>query len=208
MTKLCIIADTHRRHREITIPPCDILIHCGDMCTFGGDPGTLDDIDNWFAEVPAKHVICIGGNHDFQLHHRAFRFAHATYLVDRVVVVEDLTIYGAPWCPELAGFAFYLPDEDLAEKWRAIPSGVDVLVTHTPPHGILDVPWGGTVHIGCKHLLGELGRIKPRVHAFGHVHASHGHVRKDGVDFFNAAVVGGPDFLVCHGPTLHSIEGG
>jgi hypothetical protein len=45
---LCIIADTHRRHREIAIPPCDILIHCGDMCSFQRDDlGTLQDVDDW-----------------------------------------------------------------------------------------------------------------------------------------------------------------
>ncbi|RYD32349.1 MAG: metallophosphoesterase, partial [Verrucomicrobiaceae bacterium] len=80
-TTVCIIADTHRRHRELVIPPCDLLIHCGDICSFQQDDmGTLEDIDCWFAEVPARRVVCIGGNHDFGLQSRGFRFAHAEYL--------------------------------------------------------------------------------------------------------------------------------
>ena len=43
----------------------------------------LDDVNMWLAEIPAKHVICVGGNHDFLLQSREFRFAHATFLEDR-----------------------------------------------------------------------------------------------------------------------------
>src|SRR5215471_14674334 len=68
MASLCILSDTHRKHREITIPDCDILIHCGDFCSFQrADLQTLKDVDAWFSESPAKHVLCVGGNHDFLL---------------------------------------------------------------------------------------------------------------------------------------------
>lgn len=85
---------------------------------------------------------------------------------------------------------------------RAIPTGVDVLVTHTPPFGILDLPTSGSVNLGCKHLLAELKRIQPRYHIFGHVHASHGRLIEGGTEFVNAAIVGGSDFEVRHQPTM------
>ena len=34
MITLCILADTHQKHRQVTIPPCDLLIHCGDFGYF------------------------------------------------------------------------------------------------------------------------------------------------------------------------------
>lgn len=207
MASLCIISDTHRRHREITIPPCDLLIHCGDFCSFGvEDQRTLEDVDQWFAEVPAKKIVCIGGNHDFPLYHAEFRFAHASFLQDMPLDAGGLTIYGSPWIPNLKGFAYYATEPTLLDHWREIPSGIDILITHTPPHGILDLPSVGIEHLGCPHLREELKRIRPRLHVFGHVHASHGTCLEDGIQFVNAAVVAGRDYLVCHGPTLIDMQ--
>ncbi|RBP35197.1 Icc-related predicted phosphoesterase [Roseimicrobium gellanilyticum] len=206
MPSLCIISDTHKKHRQVTIPPCDILIHAGDFCSFQhGDSETLEDVDIWFAESPAKQVVCIGGNHDFMLQSREFRFAQAILLEDSVVELEGLSIYGSPWVPELPGFAYYADPEMLMEKWKAIPTGIDILVTHTPPHGILDVPSSGQIHLGCTHLSDELKRIQPRLHVFGHVHAAHG-THDDGITrSINASIVGGADFEVCHRPTMISL---
>jgi Icc-related predicted phosphoesterase len=203
---LCIISDTHKKHRQATIPTCDILIHAGDFCSFQReDAETLEDVDIWFAESPAKHVVCIGGNHDFMLQSREFRFAHAIFLEDSAVEVEGLSIYGSPWVPDLSGFAYYADEEMLREKWMAIPAGIDILITHTPPYGILDVPSSGGVRLGCPHLKEELKRIQPRLHVFGHVHAGHGAHGGRMTQFINAAVVGGVDFEVCHGPILMSL---
>jgi Icc-related predicted phosphoesterase len=200
-TSLCIISDTHRRHREITIPSCDILIHCGDFCSFQReDLQTLNDVDTWFSEAPAKHVVCIGGNHDFPLQAREFRFAHAQFLEDEYAEIFGLTFYGTPWCPELSGFAYFASAEELVDRWKQIPSGIDVLITHTPPHGILDCTNSGTIHAGCPYLLEEMRRIRPRLHVFGHVHASHGILKTEATHFINASVAGGHDFAVRHAP--------
>lgn len=203
MTSLCIISDTHRKHRELTVPECYILIHCGDFCSFQQeDQQTLEDVDLWFAEVPAKKIVCIGGNHDFPLQNGEFKFEHATILEDSSVELNGLSIYGAPWCPDLSGFAYYASEEELLEKWRKIPNKTDILITHTPPHGILDLPTSQSVHLGCPHLLDELERIKPQLHVFGHVHASHGSCTESGISFVNASIVGGQDFEVRHTPTI------
>jgi Icc-related predicted phosphoesterase len=67
------------------------------------------------------------------------------------------------------------PGSALAEKWEKIPSDCDVLVTHTPPFGILDeCVHGGRV--GCDQLRRCLdeGIISPRLHIFGHIHEQYG----------------------------------
>ena len=53
------------------------------------------------------------------------------------------------------------------KKYRRnkVPAGTDLLVTHGPPRGHLDLG-----HIGCASLLSELWRIRSRLHVFGHVH--------------------------------------
>ena len=81
-----------------------------------------------------------------------------------------LRIYGAPQIPACGDYgvhAFQYPRG--SDAWsETVPEDVDVLVTHTPPkfHRDLALSQG----LGCEHLLKELGRVKPALHVFGHVH--------------------------------------
>lgn len=201
MPSLCLVSDTHRHHRELRLPDAELLIHAGDFCSFRqNDLQVLADVDEWFAGSGVEHVLCTGGNHDHELASGGFYFQHAEFLRDRLIEVSGLAVYGSPWVPDLLGHAFYASDEELAEKWRQIPSGLDVLVTHTPPAGILDQPHGSARSIGCRHLREELRRIRPRLHVFGHVHAAYGQVKDNGTLYVNAAVVAGPRSELAHPP--------
>lgn len=51
--------------------------------------------------------------------------------------------------------------------------GVDVLMTHGPPMGILDKT-SRNEPVGCEHLLRAARRCKPRLHCFGHIHEAWG----------------------------------
>ena len=35
--KLVFVSDTHELHEEIVVPPCDVLVHCGDFTNFAPD---------------------------------------------------------------------------------------------------------------------------------------------------------------------------
>ena len=189
------------------IPPCDVLIHCGDICSFQQhDRETIQDVDEWFAQQPAETVLCVAGNHDFLMENNGFRFEHAELLTDRLIEVAGLNIYGSPWCPDLPGFAFYQSELGLKKKWRQIPRDIDVLVTHTPPRGVLDLPSSKARHLGCPHLRDELLRIRPKIHAFGHIHASAGAIERDGMWYINAAIVSGRGMTVRNLPTVRLVE--
>ena len=188
-----VVSDTHLRHRELGLPPGDLLIHCGDMFnlrTTGA--AVLRDIDAWFGQQPFAKILCIGGNHDHALqdalkaNHQPFANAH--YLQDEVYSFEGLTIYGSPWVPGLPGHAFHRGQAGLQDAWQSIPKCVDVLVTHTPPAGILDRSSRGQSH-GCPILARRLPALKPRVHCFGHVHASAGETFRAGTKFINASMI-------------------
>jgi len=105
--------------------------------------------------------------------------------------VGGVHVYGAPWVPVYAKWrtAFNRDPAQIGDAWATIPDGVDVLVTHTPPYGILDrAPHGA--HMGCPALAPHVEeRIRPRFHVFGHVHADCGAVRRGGTVFINAAAV-------------------
>src|SRR5690606_32317587 len=75
---------------------------------------------------------------------------------------------------------------ELAAKWALIPDDTDVLVTHGPPHGILDRTYDHEP-VGCEQLRIALGRVRPRVHVFGHIHEGYGAAFVDGTLFVNAS---------------------
>jgi len=65
-----------------------------------------------------------------------------------------------------------------------------VLVTHTPPYGILDCINTGE-HVGCEDLRRALQRVKPKIHVFGHIHEDRGVVEQNGTTFINACICNG-----------------
>jgi hypothetical protein len=48
-TRIVCISDTHGKHREICLPPGDVLIHGGDF-TKSGEPGNIRDLNRFFGE--------------------------------------------------------------------------------------------------------------------------------------------------------------
>jgi hypothetical protein len=86
----------------------------------------------------------------------------------------------------MCDWGFYLfKNKDRKEKFDAIPSDTDVLITHSPPHGILDKFMDR--QLGCDVLLDRVKQVKPKIHLFGHIHGANGHIEKDGINFFNCS---------------------
>jgi Icc-related predicted phosphoesterase len=192
------ISDTHCQIHKIKIPNGDILIHTGDL-TFRGniveiskELRALEKLKSRFA-----HIIVTPGNHDW-LFERNFSLAQemcakagVTLLLDSSVTIDSIKIYGSPWQPEFMSWAFNLPrGEKLKDRWDLIPADTDILITHSPPHGVLDevkrveyYPAQSSgksrfiervEHVGCEELMKAVGRIKPAYHVFGHIHAQYG----------------------------------
>jgi Icc-related predicted phosphoesterase len=114
---------------------------------------------------------------------------NAIYLEDEAVVIEGLKFYGSPWQPWYHDWAFNLERGSvIKEKWDMIPADTDVLITHGPPHGILDLTYE-RILAGCEELALAVDRIKPRLHVFGHIHEAFGSLHKNGVHYVNACSV-------------------
>lgn len=84
----------------------------------------------------------------------------------------SLTVFASPWTPSLGGdWGFqYHPDQG---HDFSIEKGVDVVITHGPPRGILDYT-DSRQRAGCPHLFGAVARARPRLHCFGHIHEGWG----------------------------------
>lgn len=104
-----------------------------------------------------------------------------TYLQDTTVEVQcsngrRLRVYGSPKSCRHGNWAFQYPRTEGAGQWsNVVPDETDILVTHGPPRAHLD-----TLRLGCPDLLGELWRVRPVLHVFGHVHEGYG---KESVNF-------------------------
>jgi Icc-related predicted phosphoesterase len=186
--RLVCISDTHNLHNEVIVPNGDVLIHAGDATNYGSAP-EISAFAEWFNDLPHKHKIFTAGNHD-SLYQRELALADTFIpnLHDKSIEIEGLEIYGSSWQPEFFNWAFNLPrGKAIADKWKLIPEGTDILITHGPPYSRLDAVESGGM-VGCWDLLQTVKRIKPKLHIFGHVHHSYGKMEKLGIAFVNASI--------------------
>jgi len=204
--KIVVISDTHEKHDLVKIPEGDILIHCGDWTNQGTLP-SIEKFLEWFSKKPHQHKVFIPGNHELGLVNankaQAFdlinRYVNDNlhFLLNSSVTIEGLKFYGSPATPFFFNWAFnYHRGKDIAVEWSKIPDDTNVLITHGPPYGILDMiektfsNMGRDLHQGCKDLLDRINQLKElKVHVYGHLHADGGEsVVVNGVTYANAAI--------------------
>lgn len=194
MPRVVCLSDTHNCNEQIPVPDGDILIHAGDATNRGSIPEIIA-FNKWFASLPHQFKIFVAGNHDwlFETNNSYARILldpKIIYLQDSFVEVEGLKFYGSPWQPRFYDWAFNLMrGAELAEKWKLIPKDIDILITHGPPHGILDeVPRQFWIeNTGCEELRKKVEEIRPKAHIFGHIHCGYGQKEDFGVKFINSS---------------------
>lgn len=182
------ISDTHCR--QPNVPDGDVLLHAGDLT----NKGSFDEIQsqlNWLQTLPHRCKVVIAGNHDLLLdpdHVARFpdriyegqgtsrsdlNWGDVIYLNNSSVKLDfpgdrSLSVYGSPWTEQFGTWAFQYPP--IRDVWTdSVPAGTDILLTHGPPKGHLDLQCKG-----CPHLLGEIWRCRPRLVVFGHIHSGYG----------------------------------
>jgi predicted phosphodiesterase len=188
--RIVVVSDTHNLHHRISIPEGDVLVHCGDMLG-RGSLAELEAFDRFLAGLPHRHKVVIAGNHDWcfeqEPQEARSRVRHATYLQDESVVIEGMKFYGSPWQPWFFDWAFNLErGEPLRRVWASIPEDTDVLVTHGPPQGILDLTTRGE-SVGCEALRARVEELLTPLHLFGHIHEAYGTERRGKTLFVNAS---------------------
>lgn len=202
--KITFISDTHNKHKQIQdLPGGDLLIHAGDISSMGYKHEIqqfckwLDSLTNYTS------VVFIAGNHDLGFEKRPEEtmeivnsYKWITYLQDNHLSFGPDTetlikIYGSPWQPEFHNWAFNLPKNgwELEQKWNDIPEDTDILITHGPAFGYLDIVKGQYENLGCQLLTNRIKKIKPKIHVCGHIHSGYGYVFDGDTHFINASVL-------------------
>ncbi len=181
--KIVMISDTHEMHSRVEIPECDVLIHAGDI-TGRGALQKLNAFNTWIADLLADGVVgeavYIAGNHDLTLENnveaaegmlKAGQYLNCT--MAHVGPGDGLWVYGVPHQLAFCDWAFNTDEDGLKRRFDCIPEGVDILVTHGPPHGVLDENTQG-IHCGSVALYNWIKSYKPRLVVCGHIHEGHG----------------------------------
>jgi len=181
--KVVCISDLHGE--LLDTPPCDLLIIAGDVCP-GGDyldqiPWLQGPFKQWLKSREVKYTVGIAGNHDFYFEHYRKEGPMPLpwiYLCDEGVELGGFKIYGHPWSRRYNNWAFNIGNDELAMKNANIPEDTDILITHAPPKGVLDVVTEGHdlngFMLGDPYMRRRIIEIKPRLHVFGHIHSGYG----------------------------------
>lgn len=193
--KIIHISDTHGCHRRLTdLPEADIVVHSGDFTMNGSEPEALDFL-NWFCDLPYDHKIFICGNHDDCLYGANIDGLdpNVHYLCNSGVEIDGVRFYGVPM------FMGDCVTDRQMHNIEKIPVGTDVLITHSPAHGILD--FDDNVNYGDEQLLSKVMEVKPRLHLFGHIHSQHGILTGHGITFSNGAIMNA-DYTTLNQPNI------
>ena len=195
--EIIFISDMHTRHQTFT-PSLqnggDVIVCCGDITDMGTEQ-ELRKFVAWYDALPFTYKIVIAGNHDFIFEQSPSLARHILndtgiiYLENTEVVIDGLKFYGSPVTSNFNNWAFNKNyGAEIQHYWDKIPPDTDILITHGPPLGILDCSRQG-LHLGCAILKEAVRKIKPVVHAFGHIHEGYGTVSNEDIYYVNAALL-------------------
>ena len=225
MRFICI-SDTHSLHREMSYKVTDfldpnqdnILIHSGDLTNVGKEHDVKEFI-YWIQNLQGfSDKIFIAGNHEMSFESKPnwlYQYINeenlsqcdCVYLEDSSFTIESpefshpIKFYGSPWQPRFFDWAFNVDRDKIHVYWEKIPEDVDVLISHSPPFGILDKVIGRNDFLGCESLLNHVNRIKPLIHCYGHIHSGYGIIKKNDTLFVNASICT-ENYIPSHKPII------
>lgn len=212
--KIVAMSDLHGRLPGVPpyqslrmIPECDVLLIAGDFCaefTRLFDPDIMrmrqeewlaTDFVEWENKVPAKHILITPGNHDWI--NRLPSFCRSRLFIDEGCEIDGVKFYFTPWVPPVMSWNYMMPRELRKRAFADIPKGLDVLVSHSPAHRVLDRAYDGE-ECGCPELRQAIYRAKPKVMVHGHIHEGQrwgNHAKLGETDVYNVAMFREKDWM-------------
>jgi len=215
---IVMISDTSGFHKKIDLPEGDLLIHAGDFTSLGnskevesfltwlrkvsrkytyGSVFIAGDKDKSF-DPNYAHLYDdspIDGEKPQWLKKMLAKYADPTYgiryLENSSVTVKGLKIWGSPITstnPEDMAAFCRQRGEDIRQVWNTIPPDTDIVVTHGPAKGTLDVREFSHENLGCEDLKKVISAISPKLFVFGHIHEGYGMTKKLSTIHVNASV--------------------
>lgn len=187
MITITTISDTHGQHTKVDVGSGDLIIHAGD-CTPMGKMEDIETFLRWYGDLDFDKKILVAGNHDWDFEKlpkycdELCKNYGVTLLNDSGIKYNGLHIWGSPVQPEFFNWAFNRSRSTAAatkkhpfigHHWDKIPKNTDILITHGPAGGVLDLTQEGNT-AGCWLLRNKIAEIKPVLHVCGHIHEARG----------------------------------
>jgi Icc-related predicted phosphoesterase len=199
------------------LPAADLYVCTGDMLPNwpvrppDGSPRIIDralEVEEqtaWLAELsggagglrrflatPEAPVVVVRGNHDFVDFARWF--GGDCFEIDenpsRTTEVHGLRLGGFRGIHFATGeWSDEIRIEDCAARAGGMPADLDIVVSHSPPLGMLDESFddGRSIRWGACGFAAWLERADPRLCCFGHVHQAYGRLQRGATLLCNAA---------------------
>lgn len=184
--RICVISDTHETHEKIKIPPCDILIHTGDILMTNRYRSRytsiqkIKDFIKWTESLPVKdNIIIIGGNHDFILEETKNLFKNSSkiiYLENEIWNFKGFNFIGCPYSSGVSGnnsfqsLDFKKKSDSFIEKVKKKNLKNIILLTHGP-------------------LDDYRKKLEPLFHLYGHNHNTYRIYFENEIVILNSTIV-------------------
>lgn len=227
--KIVVISDTHTKHKRVTIPECDVLVHCGDF-TWTGAYWEVWRFVHWLEQQPATHKVVIAGNHELtfddtggEYNSRARNLLSESpdksihYLQDGGITIDGIKFYGTPWTPQFYNWAFngiidseipFNRGVSLTDVYAQIPDDVQVLICHGPAYDFCDMSERDDTRTGSVEMRRVISEklTQLRLYLCGHIHEARGmEVGNDDVTFINASSLG-RDYETISPPVIVTLD--
>ena len=182
MTRILHLSDTHSNHNQLIIPDnIDIVIHTGDATNhrdpYRNEPEMHKFLD-WYSSLNIPNKVFVAGNHDTSIEkglvtNEYIESLGIRFLLNEAVEISGFKIWGSPYVPSYGNWAFMKSRAKIGKIWKTIPADADIIATHGPPLGVLDITNRSdnlSEQCGDRSLLNHILSINPKACLFGHVH--------------------------------------
>ncbi len=147
----------------------------------------IEKINNFIKNIP---FVSVPGNHDFiNLVEMLIKSGNDNVyqVIPEGINVFGIKIAGFPEIPFINGEWNFEVHECNQIIEQAVLSGADILATHAPSKGILDLHYKD--NDGWSKLTSSLMYLPHTIrhHFFGHIHESYGKIQQNGIKFYNGS---------------------
>lgn len=197
--KIAAVSDQHGMLSH-SIPECDVFATVGDVMPLyssAEDWKHWKELEwvktkyvRWLKRQPFEHALIVWGNHDIAAMAPDTR-SILTEMLNEIegvtvldydtpsVAIDGVRFSGYPYTPTIQqrNWAFSLPRGDARVEMALnmyVHPDTDVLLTHGPPMGFLDLVPERMENVGCAMLASKIVEVSPKVVMCGHIHEARG----------------------------------
>lgn len=176
--KLLLFSDIHGSRASCDrlvarSPNFDVVVGAGDFCNMHRG---LDRVIESLSQIRCPTILVPGNSETTEeLRAACVGWEAAIVLHGEGTQIDGVPFFGIGGGIPVTPFGSWSYDftEDQAADLLADCAHGGVLVSHSPPHGLLDVSSRGQ-HLGSTAVLSAMERCLPKLVVCGHIHASAG----------------------------------